>query len=117
MRQENIINCHDKNGIKIVCDKNTWYNHIVGGHPEIQGREAYVQAAIESPYQIYQDGSNLNKKIIYQPFILPEPFHTQYLRIAIEYKQNILGHVKGYICTAFACKQKKKGDILIWERP
>ena len=92
------------------------YNHIVARHPELHGCEAYVKAAIESPYQMYQDRHNLNKKIIYQPFVLPKPFHTQYLRIAIEYRKNIFGRIKGYVCTAFACKQKKEGDILLWEQ-
>ena len=116
MRKDHIL-CHDKDKIEVVCNKSTWYNHIVARHPELQGCEAHVKAAIESPFQIYQDRSDLNKKIIYQPFVLPKPFHTQYLRVAIEYRKNIFGHIKGYVCTAFACKQKKEGDILLWEKP
>jgi hypothetical protein len=116
MSKDSTFYCKDKDGIIVVCDKSTWYNHITAGHPEMIGCEAYVKAAIESPYQIYQDRQNLNKKIIYQPFVLPKPFHTQYLRIAIKYRKNLLGKTKGYICTAFACKEKKGGDILIWER-
>jgi hypothetical protein len=108
--------CRDKDGVEVVCDENTWYNHIIAGHPEMVGCEAYVKAAVESPFQIYQDRSNLKKKIIYQPFVLPKPFHTQYLRIAIEYKQNLFGRIIGHVCTAFACKEKKGGDILIWEK-
>ena len=117
MRQEHIIKCRDRDGVPVVCDKSTWYNHIVVRHAELQGCETHVKAAIESPYQIYQDRSNLKRKIIYQPFVLPKPFHTQYLRIAIEYRQGIFGGIKGYVCTAFACKQKKEGDILLWEKP
>lgn len=113
----NVVNCYDKDGIQVVCDDGTWYNHIVAEHPEIGGCEAHVKVAIENPYQIYQDSTDINRLIIYQPFILPKPFHTQYLRIGIEYKQRKSERKKGYVRTAFACRNKRKGDILIWEKP
>ena len=113
----NVINCYDQDGIQVVCDDGTWYNHIVAEHPEIGGCEAHVKVAIEDPYQIYQDATDINRIIIYQPFILPKPFHTQYLRIGIEYKQRKSARKKGYVRTAFACQNKRKGDILIWEKP
>lgn len=117
MRQTNIIKCQDKDGNAIVCSNDTWYNHIVAEHPEIRGCEAHVKTAIEKPYQVYQDHRNLQKRSIYKPFILPKPFHTQYLRVVIEYKQSFFGHIRGYVRTAFACTDKRKGDILIWENP
>lgn len=113
----NVINCYDKDGIRVVCDDGTWHNHIVAEHPEMGGCEAHVKATIEYPYQIYQDSTDINKKIIYKPFVLPKPFHTQYLRIAIEYRQRKFENKKGYVRSAFACRNKRKGDILIWEKP
>ena len=82
----------------------------------MEGCEVIVKTAIENPYQVYQDGKHANRRIIYKPFVLPKPFRTQYLRVAIEYhKAKITGKVQGYVCSAFACQTKKKGDILIWE--
>jgi hypothetical protein len=75
--------------------------------------EAYVTTAIREPYQIYQDSSNLQKKVIYKPFILPKPYDRQYLRVVMEYHKK---KKVAYICTAFPCVNKKKGDILIWEK-
>ena len=109
------LRCDDKDGNAVVCSQDTWNTHIVAEHPEMKGCEAHVQAAIEKPYQIYQDSKHPSKKIIYRPFILPPPFHTQYLRVAIKYRKKLLGGVKGYISTAFACQNKRRGDILIWE--
>lgn len=79
----------------------------------MQGCEAYVEASIRDPYQIYQDSSDLQKKIIYKPFVLPKPYDRQYLRVAIDYhkKKRV-----AYVRTAFPCINKKKGDILIWEK-
>jgi hypothetical protein len=74
----------------------------------------YVQTAIRNPYQIYQDSAGIRKKIIYKPFILPKPYHTQYLRIIIEYKKKPYRKLKGYVLSAFPCENIKKGDILIW---
>jgi hypothetical protein len=112
----NILECKDKDGITIICTEDTWVNHVIFEHPEMQGCETHVKTAIQNPFQIYQDSSDLKKKVIYNPFILPKPFHTQYLRIVIEYRYSNIRGQRGYICTAFACKNKKKGDILIWER-
>jgi len=82
----------------------------------MKGCEMIVKTAIENPYQVYQDGKHANKRIIYKPFVLPKPFHTQYLRIAIEYRKvKITRKLQGYVCSAFASRTKRKGDILLWE--
>ena len=108
----NVIACVDRDGIQVVCDDGTWYNHIIAEHPEMEGWEAYVKATVENPYQIYQDHTQVNKKAFYKPFILPKPWHTQYLRVVIEYRKS---RKLGYICTAFPCSNIRKGDILIWQ--
>jgi hypothetical protein len=108
--------CTDKDGITVICAQDTWDNHIVSEHPEMKDCETIVKAAIEKPYQVYQDGKHTAGRIIYKPFVLPKPFHTQYLRIAIKYrKSRITGKLRGYVSTAFACQGKRRGDILIWE--
>ena len=111
-----IFRCTDKDGLTVICTKDTWEHHIVSGHPEMEGQEAIVKTAIENPYQVYQDGKHANRRNIYRPFVLPKPFNTEYLRIGIEYRgRKLTGKVQGYVCTAFACRTKKKGEILIWE--
>lgn len=56
------------------------------------------------------------EKALYKPFILPEPFHTQFLRVVIKYeKRKFRKNPRGYVLTAFACTAVRKGDILIWE--
>lgn len=107
--------CWDKDGVEVVCNRDTWENHVIAEHPEMKECEAHVKASIEKPYQVYQDGRHPDTKIIYKPFILPKPFHTQYLRVAIKYRQRLFGRLRGYVSTAFPCSGKRKGDILIWE--
>ena len=108
------LQCRDKDGILITCSAQCWDGHIVANHPEMEGFEAYVKAAIERPYQIYQDSVNIRNKVIYKPFILPHPYHTQFLRVAIEYKNKAFRGSRGYVLSAFPCVNIKKGDILIW---
>ena len=107
--------CRDKDNVAIICTEDNWESHIVSEHPEMKGCEVHTKIAIEKPYRIYQDPRHPNRKIIYKPFILPKPFNTQYLRVAIEYRKRRFGDLRGYVVTAFACSGIRKGDILIWE--
>jgi len=80
----------------------------------MKGCEAYVKAAIENPYQVYQDSTHIKQKIIYKPFILPKPFNLQYLRVALEYEVKKFRTLRGYVHSAYPCINIKKGDILLW---
>ena len=104
----------DKDGIPVICSKECWEDHILDGHPEMEGCETHVKATIENPYQIYQDAFDIKVKVIYKPFILPKPFNQQYLRVAIKYSRKKFKRPRGYVLTAFPCINIKKGDILIW---
>ena len=109
------FSCRDKDNIEIVCSDDCWENHITAEHPEMMGWEAYVKTTIENPYQIYQDGRHPKRKTYYRPFILPKPFHTQYLRVVVEYRKRRFRGVRGYVVTSFPCQGIREGDILIWE--
>jgi hypothetical protein len=110
-----MFECKDKDGVVVLCTKDTWENHIVAEHPEMGGWEAYVKATIEKPYRIYQDSRHTNRKNLYKPFILPKPFHMQYLRVGVKYHKRRFGRTIGYVNTAFPCTQVRKGDVLLWE--
>ena len=79
------------------------------------GCEAVVKAVIEQPYRVYQDKRHLHRRVFYKPFVLPRPFHTQYLRVVVQYKERRFGSKRGHVMTAFACTQVREGDILLWE--
>jgi hypothetical protein len=111
----NILECKDVNGITVVCSKDTWDKHILPKHPELEGCEAHVKTAIQHPRQIFQDNTNLNKVIIYNPTVLPNTSYTRYLRVAINYKTHKWWGKRGYVESAFGCWNIRKGDILIWE--
>jgi len=111
------ITCRDKDGILVTCSRNWWNTHIEEDHESMIGCEAHVKATVENPYRIDQDARHTNRKIFYKPFILPRPFHTQYLRVVIEYRKGrLFKDIRGYIITAFPCKTCRKGDILIWKQ-
>lgn len=110
----NNIQCYDKDGTAVVCKRNYWEAHIIDAHPEMKGCEGHVKATIESPYQIYQDSTHPNRRILYRPFILPKPYDRQYLRVAIDYRHRRWKKPRGYVVTAFSSANIKKGDILVW---
>lgn len=110
-----IFRCRDIDNVVVVCYKDTWENHIAGEHLEVKGCEHIVKEAIEKPYRVYQDSRHISRKNIYKPFVLPKPCHTDYLRVGIEYRKRLLVGLRGFVRTAFACKNIRKGDILIWE--
>lgn len=108
--------CKDKDGIEVICFRDTWDNHIVAEHPYMKGCEAYVKTTIERPYQIYQDPIFLKRNIIYKPFALPIPFNQEYLRIVLEYRKHIFRGMIGKVITAYATRNIKQGDIIKWPR-
>ena len=113
----NVFECKDKDGIVVVCPEDTWVNHIVAEHREMEGCEECVKEAIENPYKIEQDSNFVNRFIIYKPFVLPKPYHTEYLRICVEYRKSRFRKTRGYVRTAFSARGTKKGDKLVWQKP
>ncbi len=111
----NVLECEDKDGIPVVCSKDTWNKHILPKHPEIEGCEAHVKTVIQYPRFIYQDSTDLDKLILYSPAVLPKASHSKYLRIAIKYKKHLFLGKRGYVESAMGSWNIKKGDILIWE--
>ena len=111
----NILKCLDKDGVPVVCSKETWNKHILPKHDEVEGCEAHVQSVIQHPRNIYQDTTNLNKLLLYSPAVLPKAHHCRYLRVVVHYKNHkILGR-RGYVESAMGCWNIRQGDLLIWE--
>ncbi len=111
----NIIVCKDRDNITVVCSKDTWNKHILPKHAEIEGCEAHVKAVIQHPRQIFQDSTDLNKLIVYNPVVLPRASYSRYLRVIVSYKMHRFLGKRGYIESALGCWNIKKGDILVWE--
>jgi hypothetical protein len=114
---DNALQCSDREGICVVCSRETWESHIVAEHPEMEGCESGVVAAIQFPFQVFQDTACPSRRIVYRPFILPKPMDQRYLRVVIEYKvRKFRRSLAGYVLTAFPVENKRKGDILLWSQ-
>ena len=111
-----VFRCKDKDGIEVICPQDVWTNHIVAQHPEMTDYKSHVKYTIESPHQVYQDKAHTNRKSLYRLSILPQPYHTGYLRIVVEYRQRRLGGLRGKVISAFPCDTIRKGDILLWQQ-
>lgn len=111
-----LFRCKDRDGVLISCSNEVWQTHIIDEHPEMIGCETYVKASIEQPYQICQDTTHIDRKVIYKPFILPKPYHTYYLRIVIEYKEKLFRGIRGYVVTAYPCTSRKTGEVVLWQK-
>ena len=81
----------------------------------MKGCEAHAKATIEKPYIVCQDPRHTDRRILYKPFILPRPYHTQYLRVAVKYERRPLKGLRGYVLTAFPCTSRRQGDIVVWQ--
>ena len=111
-----IFRCTDRDGIEIMCTKDTWQNHIVAEHPEMIGCESYVKQTIENPDCVYEDFKYKSTKNFYTSPTLPTQVSYPYLRVSVKYHKNVLGKTRGYVKSAFPCVSKRKGDRLIWEK-
>jgi len=117
MWEGNALKCRDRDGIQVTCDKGSWKKHIVPKHKEVEGQEAVVEAAINSPGWVYQDKDFANRKLCYAKGVLPSPHSEQYLRVVIEYRTSRLtGKESGHVVSAFACTGIREGDKLLWSQ-
>jgi hypothetical protein len=113
----NALECRDRDGVRVVCSKDTWEKHIAPNHDEVKGREAVVKATVENPIRVYRDKDFANRKLFYTRGLLPDVHKGDYLRVVVEYKKKRLSETEvGYLRSAFSCTGIREGDELLWSQ-
>ena len=94
MGNKTIFSVLDYNKRKVVLEQSTWNNHIIVGHPEMNGNISAVKNNIENPEFVYDSSTNPKREIFFsrQP---QSTYPMLFVKTIVEYNKS-----KGYITTA-----------------
>jgi hypothetical protein len=97
----------DPRGRKVICSEGTWHHHILDFHPEMEGAEDYIVAAIDKPaLGIFRDVDYADREIYYgRP-----PGKRYYIKVVVAFGTMDLGDVK----TAYRADSPKAGEKMLW---
>lgn len=105
----------DRDGSSVRCTHDSWANHIVDEHPELENQQSAVSITVQEPIYIYQSGRYPERRLFYRPFVLPAPFRNSYVLVVIAYRGSG-DRRRGEVVSAYATANIKEGDILIWSK-
>ena len=107
--------CLDYQGVRITCEAEAWFGHILRARPHMRGREPEVQRAIAEPLQVYLDRNHDNRKAFYGVLVEQSPPRLSYLKVVVRYGERD-GEPHGWVVTAYARRTvQERGDPL-WTR-
>jgi hypothetical protein len=98
----------DPRGIVVICTSQCWFDHILDGHPELEGWEESVIAAISTPLYgcIYRSAHHESRSVYYwRP-----PKSRYYLKVIVS--ENSTGPSE--IMTAHFVGNVPPGEVMIW---
>ncbi|MBI2760019.1 MAG: hypothetical protein HYX51_01170 [Chloroflexi bacterium] len=104
----------DPSGVDIECAEQNWLDHVER-HPEIVGRESWVQETIQQPMGIYQSTSHADRQVYYRQYDFGRPLGRAYLRVIVAYNEvGPAGRTTGFVVSAHAAIGPRKGEVMIW---
>ena len=107
----NEFTCIDRNGIAIACSRECWSKHVTV-HPEILGQQELIKIIITHPLSEYQDVRHVDTRNYYKSVVLPGIGNTL-VKVSIQYSKKY-GRERGFVKTAYATDNIKKGEIWLW---
>ncbi len=100
----NVFEATDPRGRRVTCTDETWDNHILTGHPIMEGQEGDVQAAIQKPtIGIFRDAHFEDREVYY---LLKR---RTYVKVVVRFDGDV-----GTVITAFETDSPKRGERMIW---
>jgi len=66
-----LFRCTDPWGREIVLSLDRWRDHVLGGHPELAGHEALLEAVPTRPSFVNRDAVRQDREVFYAPSPLP----------------------------------------------
>lgn len=97
-------------GITVTCSEERWRDKIESSHPNMQGKEDMVRAAIRDPDLVMQDRSRPSRK--HHLWQQPDGRYTMAV-VEYEYRPE---PIRGRLVTAFMRRRTRRGDVLLYSR-
>jgi hypothetical protein len=105
--------CRDPRNRQVSCTIERWKDHILNGHPELQGTEAFVRLTIERPAEIRQSVTYSDRELYYRETALPPPAGTIYLRVVVAWTPSR----EGVVVSVYPVRKVDQRDALVWQQP
>ena len=107
----NEFTCKDRNDVTVFCSLECLAKHICT-HAETIGQQKLIQLVIRAPSSEYQDKHHADTRSLYKSLVLPIIGNTL-LKVSIQYVKQ-LGTLRGFVKTAYATDNVKRGEIWLW---
>ena len=104
----------DFGGVPVRCSHRIWSRHITSRHPELEGQQAALIAALTDPDYVYQSGRYPDRKLHYRREVLPYPYAQDLVAVVVAYPEHTLG--VGQVVTAYRKRPDVDQETLIWSR-
>lgn len=102
-------------GVPVSCSHDTWDDHVIFRHPELDGLQHLAIEVVTDPDLVYDSGRRSNRRLFYREAVQPLPFSERYILVVVAYDDFPEG-VVGVVVTAHPINGILEGNILAWQR-
>ncbi len=68
-------------GNQVICTGQTWFGHIIEGHPVMEGREELVISALEDPDVIFDSNASPKRSVYFKSFQSDQSNRSLYTKV------------------------------------
>ena len=97
-------------GVTVTCSEERWRSKVVAVHPDMQGKDSLIRAAIRDPDLVLQDRGRPSRK-----HHLRQAADGRHMMVVVEYDYGS-EPVRGRLVTAFTRRRRRRGDVLLYSR-
>ena len=110
-----LFRCTDPWGREIVLSLERWRDHVLGGHPELAGHEALLEAALTRPSYVNRDAVREDREAFYAPSPLPPPYGRSLVKVVVEFGDAGSDRpTVGRVITAYFANKPRPRERRIW---
>src|SRR5829696_8859716 len=110
-----VFTCTDRLGREIVLYEDTWYDHILDDHAEMDGQFDELERSIANAERITDDQSFTDRQCYYRKGNLPWPYDRDYIKVVVELENPEVGRpLRGVVVTAYPVEAIPRREARIW---
>lgn len=92
----------------IILYEDTWFDHIIFGHPELRHFESAVAKVLEKPYRVMHDAVIADRECYYAQ--IRQVFPGVLIKVCVEFPPDDLG----FVVTAFLTPSIRMDEAQRW---
>ena len=110
-----LLSCADRFGREVVLYEDTWYDHILGDHAEMDGQIDELELAIAHAERITRDQSLVARQCYDRKGNLRWPYDRDCLKVVVELEDSGFDMpLRGVVVTAYPVEAVPRREARIW---